>query len=152
MQLYERSVAFQLLHREHEEIETLLGELVAQKGDVERVRRLLTEALEHHMTVEEAVFYPALGKLRMLASFVERMRVQHEQIREALRAVGQKPPGEPAFSLAAGRLNELVDQHVVEEETRAFAYAAEHLAGELEGLAVEMEHRRQCERGAYGVG
>ena len=46
----------------------------------------------------------------------------------------------------------VLDAHVQEEETRAFAYAAEHLAGELEGLAVEMEHRHECERGAYGVG
>jgi hypothetical protein len=49
-------------------------------------------------------------------------------------------------------VNELVDAHVQEEETRAFAYAVQHLAGELESLAVEMEHRRECERGAYGVG
>jgi ATP/maltotriose-dependent transcriptional regulator MalT len=152
MQLHERSIAFQLLHGEHEEVDRLLGEVQAHAGDLERARRLLDETLRQHMAVEEAVFYPALARLDMLASFVDRMRTQHGQIREALDALAAQSLGDAHFDAAAHRLNQLVDMHVQEEETRAFAYAAEHLAGELEALAVEMEHRRECERGAYGVG
>ena len=152
MQLHERSVAFQLLHGEHEQVDRLLGEVQARGGDLDRARRLLAEALLQHMAAEEEVFYPALARLEMLSSFVERMRAQHGQIREALDALAALPSGDARYDDAVRRLNELVDRHVQEEETRAFAYAAEHLAGELEALAVEMEHRRECERGAYGVG
>jgi hypothetical protein len=152
MELHERSVAFALLHREHEEADRLLGELQAGEGDLDRARRMLDEALRHHMNVEEAVFYPALARIEMLGAFVELLHMQHGVIREALVALGSVDPGDARFADAVRRLDEAVDQHVQDEETRAFAYAAEHLAGELEGLAVEMEHRRECERGAYGVG
>jgi hypothetical protein len=152
MQPHERSVTFEFLHREHEEADRLLGELLAREGDLERARRLLDDSLRKHMTVEEAVFYPALGRLEMLAAFVERMHAQHGRIREALDALNAAAPDDPRFDDAARRLNELLDAHVQEEESRGFEYAAQHLAGELEAIAVEMEHRRECERGAYGVG
>jgi hemerythrin-like domain-containing protein len=153
MQSHERSIAFEFLHREHEEVDRLLGELLMRQGDLERARRMLDESLRRHMAVEEAVFYPALARLEMLGSFVERMHTQHDLIREALDALnGIGFDDDPRFQDAARRVNELVDAHVQEEETRAFAYAVQHLAGELESIAVEMEHRRECERGAYGVG
>jgi hemerythrin-like domain-containing protein len=152
MQSHERSIAFEFLHREHEESDRLLGELLMRQGDLERARRMLDESLRRHMAVEEAVFYPALARLEMLGSFVERMHTQHGLIREALDALNGIGPDDPRFQDAAQRVNELVDTHVQEEETRAFAYAVQHLAGELESIAVEMEHRRECERGAYGVG
>jgi hemerythrin-like domain-containing protein len=113
---------------------------------------MLDDSLRRHMNVEEAVFYPALARIEMLASFVEHMREQHQVIRDALEALDQVAPGDPHFEAAARRLNEALDAHVQEEESRGFAYAAEHLAGELDALAVEMEDRRECERGAYGVG
>jgi hemerythrin-like domain-containing protein len=152
MELHQRSIAFELLHRDHEEADRLLGELQAGQGDLERARRILDETLRHHMRVEETVFYPALARVEMLGSFVERMRTQHQFIREALDALDATDLGDAGFADAVRRLNEAVDRHVQEEEARAFAYAAEHLAGELEAMAVEMQHRRECERGAYGVG
>jgi hypothetical protein len=147
-----RSIAFELLERDHSEVDALLGELADQSADRDRARRMAAEALRAHMAMEEAVFYAALDNVGALHSFVERMRTQHRLIREALDTVCREPIGSPAFEQALERLDRLVDEHVQEEEMRAFAYAAEHLAGELEALAVEMEHRRQCERGAYGVG
>jgi hemerythrin-like domain-containing protein len=147
-----RSIAFELVHREHEEADRLLGELRSGTGDLERARRVLAEALEHHMRMEEAVFYPALNRIAMLGSFVERMRTQHQVIREAARALQDAQTGTPAFADAVQRLGAAFDRHVEEEESRGFAYAEQHLAGELEALAVEMEDRREGERGAYGVG
>jgi hypothetical protein len=146
------SIAFELLEREHQEVDALLGELADERADRDRARRMVEEALRAHMAMEEAVFYAALDNVGALHSFVERMRSQHQLIREALDTVCREPIGSPAFGQAVQRLDRLVDEHLEEEQMRAFAYAAEYLAGELEALAVEMEHRRQCERGAYGVG
>ncbi len=152
MEAFQRSVAFELLHREHEEAERVLGELMAREGDVDRARRVLAQTLRQHLSAEEKVFYAALEQLDMLRSFVGRMRQQHGLIRDALRTLCDLALDDPGFAAAVERLRDLVRDHVQEEETRAFAYAAEHLAGELEALAVELEHQRECERGAYGVG
>jgi hypothetical protein len=146
------SIAFELLERDHREVDALLGELADENADRDRARRMAAEALRAHMAMEEAVFYAALDNVGAVHSFVERMRAQHGRIRETLDTVCGQPIGSPGFAQSVERLDRLVDEHVEEEEMRAFAYAAEYLAGELEALAVEMEHRRQCERGALGVG
>jgi hemerythrin-like domain-containing protein len=152
VQRLERPLALEVLHREHEAIDRLLGDLLAPARDPAHTRRMLDESLRQHMRVEEGVFYPALARLEMLESFIQRMRTQHQLIREALDLLATTQPGSAAFEDAARRLNELVDAHVQEEESRAFAYSAEHLGAELGALAIELEHRRECERGAFGVG
>jgi aromatic ring hydroxylase len=88
----------------------------------------------------------------MLASFVDHLRDQHSVIRQYLQELRETPAQHDAFPQVVHRLDEAFDLHVDEEESRAFAYATEHLAGELDALAVEMEHQQDSLRGAYGVG
>lgn len=145
-------LALQLLARQHIDIDGLLGKLAARAGDGSSERRLLCEALEQHMTLEEKVFYPALGRLEALASFVQRMHDQHRVIRECLQQLLDTELQADTFDRAVSTLNEAVDLHVQDEEQRAFDYAVEHLAAELDGLAVEMEAQREAEQGAFGVG
>lgn len=146
------SLALRFLQREHEEIDVLLGELMAGTGDLVRARRLVCERLEQHMTVEEKVFYPALARMEMLGAFIDRMHDQHRVVRECLEALREVEPGQAGFAAAVRRLDDAVDRHIQDEEQRGFAYAAEHLAGELDTLAVEMEAQRDAQRGAFGVG
>ena len=146
-------IALDLLKEEHEHVDRLLGELSAHTGDLDQVRRTLSEELDRHMQLEEQVFYPALERLEMLASFVARLRDQHARMREALQSLCAADLGDrDGFSAAVAHLNSLFDAHVVEEQGRAFPYAREHLADELDSIAVEMEHCRDALRGAFGVG
>jgi len=148
-----RHVALELLTQEHEFVDRLLGELSAHAGDVEQVRRTLSEGLNHHMQLEEQVFYPALERVEMLASFVARLRDQHARMREAMQRLCATEVGDrERFAAEVAHLNALFDSHVEEEHGRAFAYAREHLRDELDGIAVEMEHCRDALRGAFGVG
>jgi len=147
------ALALQMLHDEHAEVDRILGELAAGNGDLERARHLVCQELERHMRVEEQVFYPALERLEMLASFVARMRDQHARLREQIHSLAEVDLHDPAVRTSAvSHLNELLDAHIEEEEGRGFAYALEHLGGELDAIAVEMEHCREAVRGAYGVG
>ena len=145
-------LALQLLHREHQQTDALLGQLMAGEGDLLRACQRLCEQIELHMAIEEKIFYPALARLEMLASFVDHLQEQHAVIRQDLQALREMSPGDSGFLEAVRRLNESFDQHVADEESRGFAYATEHLAGELDALAVEMEDEREALRGAYGVG
>lgn len=143
-------LALDLLARQHDDIDVMLGEIAAGAGDLPRARRLLCQALEQHMTIEEKVFYPALGCIEALESFVSRMHDQHRVIRETLRALLELDPRTDGFGQAVSMLNEAVDLHVQDEEQRAFDYAIEYLAGELDALAVEME--RALAEGSLRIG
>lgn len=145
-------LALDLLARQHEEVDVLLGELAAREGDLLRARRLLCQALEQHMGIEEKVFYPALARNEAIGSFVDRLHDQHRVIRESMHALLDTDVDAEQFDAAVRMLNEAVDLHVQDEEARGFDYAIEHLAGELDGIAVEMEAQREAARGAFGVG
>lgn len=145
-------LALEFLARQHDEADVLLGELAAGEGDLPRARRLLCKTLEQHMAMEEKVFYPALARVEMLASFVSRLHDQHRVIRECMDSLLETEIDAESFQPAVRMLNEAVDLHVQDEEGRGFDYAAEHLAGELDALAVEMEAQHEAEKGAFGVG
>ncbi len=146
-------LALRLLHEEHECVDRLLGQMMAQEGDLDQARQSLQDALMRHMSVEESIFYSALERLEMLASFVARLRDQHARLRQALADLVACDLADRArFSAAVTHLDGLYDEHVEDEEGRGFAYAMEHLASELDALAVEMEHCRSAARGASGVG
>lgn len=145
-------LALALLARQHDEIDVLLGELAAREGDLQRARRLLCQAIAQHLTIEEKVFYPALARVEALGSFIDRMHDQHRVIRETVQALLAAEIGSEDFGQAVTMLNEAVDRHVEDEEQRAFDYAVEHLGGELDALAVELEDQREASQGAFGVG
>jgi len=146
-------IALRMLHEEHEHVDRLLGQLMAQDGDLDDARRALHDQLLRHMTAEEQVFYPALERLEMLASFVSRLRDQHARLRESLgELVACDISDRSRFRAVILHLNRLFDEHIDDEEGRGFAYAVEHLATELDALAVELEHGRTEARGAFGVG
>lgn len=149
----ERPIALQLLLQEHELIGRLLGRLLAREEDFEHERQVLIEELERHMRLEEQVFYPALGRMEVLASFVQSLHDQHARIRLAVLQLAQAAvTDQAAFMRAAERVNELVTMHMVEEQDRAFTYAEAYLFRELDAMAVEMEDCREALRGAFGVG
>lgn len=145
-------LALALLARQHDEIDVLLGELAAREGDLQRARRLLCQAIEQHLSIEEKVFYPALARVEALSAFVDRMHDQHRVIRETLQALLTTDIASEEFGQAVRMLNDAVDRHVEDEEQRAFDYAVEHLGGELDALAVELEAQREAAQGAFGVG
>lgn len=77
---------------------------------------------------------------------------QHEAIRDALASLNAMSADSLDVPLAAKEVARALKRHVTDEENALFEHAAEHLAGELESLAVEIEAARREEQGAYGVG
>ena len=148
------SVLFKLVRKDHDDVRELLDATAKgiRSDDRERSRTAFAEALEQHMAAEERVLYPALARIPALRGFIDRMRAQHESLRDGLATLAGLPASDPDFDGALDEVRHTLAEHVNEEENALFTHAVEHLAGELEQLAVELEAVRQEEHGSYGVG
>jgi iron-sulfur cluster repair protein YtfE (RIC family) len=147
------SVLFQLLRKDHADADGILERLAGDARSADRQSDLdrLTASLEHHMAAEERTVYPVLAKVPSLATFVDRMRAQHAGVRAAVALAAGLDVADPAFGGAVAAVRKALREHVIEEENALFEHAAEHLAGELEAMAIEFESVNREAQGSYGV-
>lgn len=146
-------LALQLLQDEHASVQRLLASLRTHEGDATQIRRELCEELGRHMRLEEKIFYPTLARVKAQAPLVERLSAQHDAMRVAIGELMSLDPRETQrLDQLAGELHDLLEAHLREEEGAGFRAARSALAGELDALAVELEHCREALRGAFGVG
>jgi hypothetical protein len=147
----ELPLALAILIREHEEIDRAFDRLehAGSAAERERARTQLTEAVERHLTLEEAVFYPALDREASLSPMRRRGEAEHAELRDAMTQVGVESAG----NNGAVRLARLVfERHRRGEEEEVFPLVQRRLVDALPALAVELEQQREAEKGAYGVG
>jgi hemerythrin len=149
-----RPIVFEIIRGDHAEIRELLAEATRTTGADERkiVREALCSKIEAHLKTEERVLFPPLRKFDALDSFMDQMAMHHRLIRDAMAASVDAHLRDEAFAQALEHLRIQFSQHFDEEERRLFGYMTQHLRGELDSLAIEMEHARNRERGAFGVG
>jgi len=146
-------LALQLLQDEHASVQRLLASLRTHEGDATQIRQQLCGELDHHMRLEEQVFYPALARVKAQAPLVERLRTQHDAMRAAMGELMALDPREAQrLDQSVRKLHDLLEAHLREEEDAGFLGARSALDGELDALAVELEHCREALRGAFGVG
>jgi hemerythrin-like domain-containing protein len=147
----ELPLALAILQREHEEIVQAFERLenACSADERQSARTLLTAAVEHHLALEEAVFYPTRDSAEGLGAMRRRGEAEHAELRDAMASLGE----EGATSNGAVRLARLVfERHRRSEEDEVFPLVQRRLADRLETLAVELEQQREAEKGAYGVG
>lgn len=147
------ALLIRILRQDHEEIDKLFATLIAAttRVDRDRLRERVVDEMCKLFAAEESVVYSALKRAGTAPQMVERMLEQHTHLRQALETMNGQAPEAQAFENTAKSVRRLFNEHSAEVEQLVFPQAQNDLAPQLDSLAVEMEHARQREHGAYGV-
>ncbi|PCC72119.1 Hemerythrin HHE cation binding domain-containing protein [Nannocystis exedens] len=144
-----RPEIYELLAREHEEIDELFHELLAAKGKLaaELLARVRLK-LVPHSRAEEAVFYLRLQEDERTAEKVRVSLEEHKQVENLLGELVAMSPRDDNWAARARVLADMVGHHVDEEEGELFPLARRvldpHEAQRL-GAAFETERDRVWE-------
>ena len=136
-----------LLHRDHDDLERGLEELLATSS-VEQLRCTLDGVrlgLVAHAEAEDIVLYQALARAdasRTLAALVEDAHVQHVAQEAALGSLVCAPPRTAEWRDAARYLRDLVREHADHEEHRILPAIRELMPRVYEALAGEFATER----------
>jgi len=97
-----------------------------------------------HMLLKETVFYPAFAEQADAEGkrLVEAALQDHQQLRELVETL-QEIDNDTAFEARFHTLEDHVEQHVEEEETRMFPQAAQVLATHWEEITVLLQERKE---------
>ena len=123
--------ASQLLKKQHREVEKLFA--TALKTEDPKVRRRtmdeIKSALEHHTSIEEEIFYPAVRELgtKKAEDMIGEAYEEHHVVKLVLGELPKVDPSDDAFEYKMTVLKELVEHHVEEEEDEMFPMAEKKL-------------------------
>jgi hemerythrin-like domain-containing protein len=123
------------LKKEHEEVASMLEQLVSTESGAERKKlvKQIKAALVPHLKAEEKVVYKAITKLRDKEARQdgEEGIIEHRLAINMLSSFGKAGNAtSPQFSAAAKVLKELVSHHVEEEETNIWKDIRENFSDE----------------------
>jgi iron-sulfur cluster repair protein YtfE (RIC family) len=102
----------------------------------------ITERLQTHMMIEEAIFYPAVQEVANSGKneeLVPEAYEEHHVVKLVLDELPDVDPEDERFKAKMTVLSELVDHHVQEEEKELFKVAEKLGKDRLEELGAEME-------------
>lgn len=143
--------AISFLKEQHAETREHLEALTAttDRGVKTRARLLaqIESELQHHMQLEEEIFYPAfkeaVERKKDKTLFYE-AKEEHEAAKKVLRDLVRADAATLAFGGKAKVLQELVEHHIKEEEDEMFPIAKKVLsAEELNTLGERMMNRKK---------
>ncbi len=133
--------ATELLKKQHDQVKQLFQEF--ERAEDEESKRLafeqLADDLAAHATIEERLFYPAVyvGDLKdELQEAVE----EHLSVKRVIADLLEMNVEEEEFAAKMAVLNELVEDHVEDEEDELFPKVRRNFGSqELEALGAAME-------------
>jgi hemerythrin superfamily protein len=145
-----RADAIEAVTTDHRVVEQLLTNLMATKVPqddelrTELAHRIVRE-LSVHATVEEEVLYPAIRRhVDGGDDLVDRSVAEHQALKEQLARFDGMEPGDADFLPAAQAIEQLVAQHVHEEEHTVLPALRESIPGErLYELGDELENAKK---------
>jgi hemerythrin-like domain-containing protein len=134
--------ATELLKKQHREVKGLFRK--AKSADAEERREILDqieEKLQHHMHIEENVFYPAVRELetKKTQEMVPEAYEEHHVVKLVLAEFPDLDPEDERFEAKMTVLDELIQHHVEEEESEMFKSAERLGDARLKELGAEME-------------
>jgi iron-sulfur cluster repair protein YtfE (RIC family) len=133
--------ATELLKKQHREVKKLFGEAKkAKPTERRRVLNEITEKLRAHMTIEEDIFYPAVGEIgtKKTDEIVPEAYEEHHVVSLVLDELPDVDVDDERFEAKITVLDELIEHHVEEEEDEMFKVAAKLGADRLAALGDEM--------------
>jgi len=129
---------YQCLMKDHEEVKSLLTELV-QLTDEDDYRYILIEEIKNalipHSRAEEQVFYNTLRAVNADTSLVMHGYKEHLEAETLLRSLQVMDRFDMQWKKVALKLKEALEHHVQEEETEIFSEAKNVLTQE-EALSI----------------
>jgi hemerythrin superfamily protein len=126
----------ELLQQDHRTVEGLFSQYKSTQDDA-TVEQICQE-LERHARVEEEIVYPRLAEID--PELEQHAEEEHATAKELIAQIRSRPDD-------AGRLVEQLQQsvqhHVEEEESKAFPALRQRLGDELDDLGKAVEQRKQ---------
>jgi hemerythrin-like domain-containing protein len=141
----------QLLKKQHREVEALFKK-IAKTGSAEQRRAQLDELasnLKLHMTIEEAIFYPAVQQLptKKAEEMALEAYEEHAVVKLVLAELPGVDPEDERFDAKMTVLSELIEHHVEEEEDEMFKTAKTLGTAELNALGDRMAAEVEAVKG-----
>jgi hypothetical protein len=142
--------ATDLLHQDHAAIAQLIDDAIDASDEPcrQQVLRTLAARIEIHGEIEEEFFYPPLAGL---SGVIPEARREHAQMQALLGDISRHEPGSPDVMLEIGRLRDVVQRHVAEEEGAIFAAAERLGVDELGSLGERLGQRHGALLAAAGL-
>jgi iron-sulfur cluster repair protein YtfE (RIC family) len=141
---------YQILLQDHQMIQQIFVEInranISEVGRREQLFRTLQNELETHEILEETVFYPEIDKYQDTKELVGVAFDEHAEFDAILQEISELPAHKPEWLERITELEDLVQQHVYNEENKMFP-AARKLLDErrAEELGRQIEELKQKE-------
>lgn len=134
--------ATELLKKQHRDVKALFRR--AKKADASERTEILDEIaqkLEHHMRIEEEIFYPAVREVgtKKAEEMVPEAYEEHHVVKLVLGELPDLDPENERFEAKMTVLEELIQHHVDEEEKELFELAEKLGDERLKELGAELE-------------
>ena len=134
--------ATDLLKKQHREVKALFRR--AKKAEPDERRAIMdeiAEQLEHHMEIEEEIFYPAVREIgtKKADEMVPEAYEEHHVVKLVLQELPNVDPEDERFEAKMTVLDELIQHHVDEEESEMFKLAQKLGDQRLKDLGRQME-------------
>lgn len=132
--------AIDLLERQHRDVELLFEQLRETSDKRERTRLFgqLADNLAAHAKIEELLFYPAVCADETAEQLHEAVD-EHFDVKRVTAELMEMDVEDELFTSKLDELEQLVQHHVQEEETRLFVQVREQELVDLEELATQLE-------------
>jgi hemerythrin superfamily protein len=134
--------ATELLKSDHRIVESLFAQLkTSPEPDKAAVVEQIRSELSVHSMIEEEIFYPAMRALDPAP--IDEAVDEHRALRNLLDLVATMPPGSAELQELLDELQELIGEHVEEEEKVLFVRAEELGDTLLQELGRRMNARKE---------
>jgi len=126
----------ELLQHDHRTVEGLFSQYKSTQDDA--IVEQICQELERHATVEEEIVYPRLAEID--PELEQHAEEEHATAKELIAQI-RSQPGDAARLVE--QLQQSVQHHVEEEESKAFPALRQRLGDELDDLGKAVEQRKQ---------
>ncbi len=135
---------FDLLKKDHEKVKGLFKQIVRKKQEPDSIFPQIRQELEMHFHGEEKLFYPYLKDQAQTRDITMESMEEHKVTQKELSELSRISTDDEWFGPKIKVLQELVNHHIEEEETRLFKKAKKVIGKEqAEEMAERFEQEKQ---------
>jgi len=147
-----KNLLFDLLKKDHHEVDGMLKKMAKTKDEKERVEMLkeFEQEITLHMQLEEKLFYPELQKQQETQSQAKEALEEHQEARQLLKSLKSLHGKSEGWMPALEKLTEAVKHHVKEEEGEVFKAADQVLGKEtLQAIGERFQEGKEKKLGMH---